>query len=145
MGHMFLNRLLRLWHKITWHLHNADLTCLRKVACIAQAVSRRLPTASARVRSQVRLFGICGGQSGTGAGYIQVLRFSVPILIPSTALHSLITILPFDAVWFRYWQRREITNLKISVKCSVKISSETLTILTKVFMAFRCPSRQMPG
>jgi hypothetical protein len=32
---------------------------------IAQTVSRRLPTATARVRSQVRS---CGGQSGTGAG-----------------------------------------------------------------------------
>jgi hypothetical protein len=36
---------------------------------IAQAVSRRLPTAEARVRSQVRLCGICGGQSGTGADF----------------------------------------------------------------------------
>jgi hypothetical protein len=33
----------------------------------AQAVSRRLPTAAALVRSQVWLCGICGGQSGTGA------------------------------------------------------------------------------
>jgi hypothetical protein len=42
---------------------------------IAQAVSRRLPTAAARVRDQVRLCGICGGQSGTGAGFLRVLRF----------------------------------------------------------------------
>jgi hypothetical protein len=33
---------------------------------MAQAVSRRLPTAEARVRSQVSQCGICGGQSGTG-------------------------------------------------------------------------------
>jgi hypothetical protein len=31
---------------------------------IAQAVSRRIPTAAARVRAQVRSYGICGGQSG---------------------------------------------------------------------------------
>jgi hypothetical protein len=34
---------------------------------IAQVVSRRLPTATARVRAQVRSCGICGKQSGIGA------------------------------------------------------------------------------
>jgi hypothetical protein len=36
---------------------------------MAQAVSRRPPTAEARVRSRLSLCGICGGQSGTGAGF----------------------------------------------------------------------------
>jgi hypothetical protein len=54
----------------------------------AQAVNRRLPTAAARVRTQVRLCGICGGQSGTGAGFLRVLRFLLPILVPPTAPHS---------------------------------------------------------
>jgi hypothetical protein len=48
---------------------------------IAQVVSRWLPTAAARIRSQVRSCGICGGQIGTGAGFLRVL----PILIPPTA------------------------------------------------------------
>jgi hypothetical protein len=55
---------------------------------IAQAVSRWLPTAAARVRSQVRSCGICGGQRGTGAGFLRVLQFPLTILIPPTAPHS---------------------------------------------------------
>jgi hypothetical protein len=59
-----------------------------KSRAIAQAVVCRLPTAAARVRAQVRSCGICGGQSGSGAGFFRVLRFPLPILIPPTAPHS---------------------------------------------------------
>jgi hypothetical protein len=52
---------------------------------IAQAVSRWLPSAAARVRSQVMSCGICGGKRGTGAVFLRVLRFPLPILIPPTA------------------------------------------------------------
>jgi hypothetical protein len=51
---------------------------------IAQAVSRRLPTAEARVRVQVRSCEICGGRSDIEAGFFRVLRFPLPILIPPT-------------------------------------------------------------
>jgi hypothetical protein len=36
---------------------------------MAQAVSRRPLTAEARVRAQLNLYRICGGQSGTGTGF----------------------------------------------------------------------------
>jgi hypothetical protein len=39
---------------------------------VAQAVRRWLPTAAARVRVRSEC-GFCGGQSGTGAGFLRVL------------------------------------------------------------------------
>jgi hypothetical protein len=55
---------------------------------IAQAVSRWLPTAAARDRDPVMTSGICGGQSCTGAGFLRVLRFPLPIFIPLIAPQS---------------------------------------------------------
>jgi hypothetical protein len=50
---------------------------------MAQAVSRRPPTAQARARSRVGLCGIFGGQSGTGTVFPQILRFSpVNFILP---------------------------------------------------------------
>jgi hypothetical protein len=39
---------------------------------IDQEVSRRLPTAAAWVQARVKSYGICGGQSCTGAGFPRV-------------------------------------------------------------------------
>jgi hypothetical protein len=41
---------------------------------VAQAVRRWLPTAAARVRVRAAC-GVCGGQSGTGAGFLQYFGF----------------------------------------------------------------------
>jgi hypothetical protein len=44
--------------------------------------SHWLPTATARVQSRVWSSGICGGQSGAGAGFLRVLRFPLLMFIP---------------------------------------------------------------
>jgi hypothetical protein len=42
---------------------------------MAQAVSRRLPTAEARGRAQVKSCGICGGGTGTGQVFSEYFGF----------------------------------------------------------------------
>jgi hypothetical protein len=81
-------------NRLKW-LNNKERICTIRIRltinsgrAITQAVSRRLPTAAARVRAQVRSYGICGAQSGAGAFSLRVLRFPLPILIPPTAPHS---------------------------------------------------------
>jgi hypothetical protein len=64
---------------------------------IAQAVSRWFPTAAARVRARVWSCGICGGQSGAVAGFLQVLRFPLPNFIPPIAPQS-----PSSIIWGLY-------------------------------------------
>jgi hypothetical protein len=51
---------------------------------LAEAVSRWLPTAAARVQSRVWTSGICGGKSGAGAGFLRVLRFPLPFIPPNS-------------------------------------------------------------
>jgi hypothetical protein len=54
---------------------------------IAQAINRRFPTAAARVRAPVKSRGFYGRQRETGAGFLRVLRFTLPILIQPTSAH----------------------------------------------------------
>jgi hypothetical protein len=55
---------------------------------IAQAVSRWLPISVIRVRGRSGSDGICGGQTGAGAGFLRVIRFPLPILVPRNSLSS---------------------------------------------------------
>jgi hypothetical protein len=59
----------------------------REGRAVTQAVSRWLPTAAARVRVRAAC-GVYGGQSGTGAGFLRVLQFPLPIIIPPISLSS---------------------------------------------------------
>jgi hypothetical protein len=54
-------------------------------------------SSSGRVRARVWSCGICGGQSGAGAGFLRVLRFPLPIFIPPIAPQS-----PSSIVWGLY-------------------------------------------
>jgi hypothetical protein len=49
---------------------------------------REIPTAAARVQTRVWSSGIYGGQSGTGAGFLRVLRFPLSIFIPPNSPSS---------------------------------------------------------
>jgi hypothetical protein len=49
--------------------------------------NRWLPNSAVRVRARVKSCGICGGQNDTGAGFLRVLRFPLPI-VPMIAAHS---------------------------------------------------------
>jgi hypothetical protein len=80
-------------------LHAYTVTCISDLRrgsgrAIAQAVSRWLSTAAARVRARAWSCGICGGQSGAGAGFLRVLRFPPPIFISPIAPQS-----PSSIIW----------------------------------------------
>jgi hypothetical protein len=65
---------------------NFTKICINLGRAMVQAVSRWPLTAEARVRARVDPCGICGGQSGTGTGFLRVLRFS-PVNIVPPLLH----------------------------------------------------------
>jgi hypothetical protein len=52
---------------------------------VYQAISSRLFTAAAPVRARFKTCRICGGHSGTAAGFLRVLRFPLPLIDPLIA------------------------------------------------------------
>jgi hypothetical protein len=86
---------MNIWSPTPWQkcMSSTDMSG----RAIAQAVSPYLPTAAARVRAQVWSCGICGGQSGAGAGFLRVLWFPLPIFIPPIAPQS-----PSSIIWGLY-------------------------------------------
>jgi hypothetical protein len=56
---------------------------------MVQVVGRRPLTAETRVRARVGSCGICGGQSGTGTGFLEVLRFTLVSLFHRGSPYSL--------------------------------------------------------
>jgi hypothetical protein len=70
---------------------------------IAQVVCCWLPTAVARVQAWVWSCGICGGQRGNEAGFLQVLRLPQPIFVPPIARQS-----PLSITWD--WYNRPIVG-----------------------------------
>jgi hypothetical protein len=73
---------------LTLGIYYTSITVEMTVPAIAQVITRRIPTAANRVPAQVKSCGLCDGQNGTGAGFLQVLQSPLAILIPPTAPHS---------------------------------------------------------
>jgi hypothetical protein len=64
---------------------NVAKVMISKGRAIAQAVSRRLPTAAARV---LVMWDFMMDKSGAGTGFLGELRFPLPIYIPSASPQS---------------------------------------------------------
>jgi hypothetical protein len=63
-------------------------------------------TESIKRRFRVWSSGICGGQSGAGAGFLRVLRFPQPIFIPPIAPQS-----PSPIIW-SWYNRPEVAAVQ---------------------------------
>jgi hypothetical protein len=67
-----------------WGRMKFNRSAIYRCRAVAQTVSRRLPTAAARIRAQVRLCGICGRQSGTGHVFFEYIGY------PCQSFHKLL-------------------------------------------------------
>jgi hypothetical protein len=56
--------------------------------CSSSGINRRISMLATWVRSQLKSCGNCGGHSETGAGFLQILRVLLPILIQPNSPYS---------------------------------------------------------
>jgi hypothetical protein len=89
--------------RLLWTFGCLNVYLKERGRAVAQAVSRWLPTGAARVRPRVWSCGICGGQSGAGAGFLRVLRFPLQIFIPPISPQS-----PSSIIWG--WYNRPVVG-----------------------------------
>jgi hypothetical protein len=77
-------------HIFKTHSFGIPFSILSSYLCLAitEAVSSRLSTAAVRVQTRLKSCRICGGQSGTGAVFIQELWSHLRIFIPPIAPQS---------------------------------------------------------
>jgi hypothetical protein len=100
---------------------------------VAEAVSRWLPTAAARVRARVWSCGICGGQSGAGAGFLRVLRFPLPTFIPLIAPQS-----PWTIIWG--WYNRPVLA---AVQSGFSLTPPIIIIIIIIIIILKEQARQV--
>jgi hypothetical protein len=99
---------------------------------IAQAVSRWLPTATARVRARVRSCRICGGQSGAGARFLRALRFPLPIFIPPISPQS-----PSSIIW-GWYNRPEVAAVPSGLSPTPLTIIIIISYLNENFLSLLC-------
>jgi hypothetical protein len=97
---LFMNH--RFWHWLPWIVEDVvRCWCILIIdrcswyfgysalgPCLSSGGYSTASHAPAWVQSEVESCGICGGQSGTGEGFFQVLLFPLPIVIPSDVSYS---------------------------------------------------------
>jgi hypothetical protein len=110
---------------------------------IAQAVSRWLATAAARIRAPVFSCGIRGGQSGAEVGFLRILRFYLPIFILSIAPQS-----PSSFIWG--WYNRPVmvavpSGLSHPTKNNKEVCGfifqKTKLLIIIIILRFKCAFR----
>ena len=101
---------------------------------MAQAVGPRSFRIEALFRNQASRFGICGGQSGTGTGFIRVIHFSPVRIIPSTLRNHFFSPpkQPHDDLeekggcWKLKEEALDRTHAELCLKKAVDLSSDRL-------------------